>query len=305
MHPARHIAFGYSTQCNLKCGHCVAADDGFKPVKMTPDKAMAMIDEMAEARVTGISFTAGEPFLFPDEIGALIHRCRSHGIYTRMVTNGFWAKTGRQSDLLISELKERGLSQLRISSSRWHQKNVPVKNLLNAAASCQKLGLDYFISFITDFSGQDEDLEQFFRDHRLKFFPEPLIYAGRAETLPRTEIHTDYRPNRCSLNPYLSPDLEMFACCDAGTSFNRTGFFRLGNCRDKTIDQLFRKKENHRLYHLIRTMGLSAMASHIGFAASRIVTYRKCDLCETLFNSPENLGILNKAVKSGLPDWIR
>jgi len=305
MRTTRHIAFGYSTQCNIRCGHCVAADSGIRHTRMAQETALEMIDEMASARVTGISFTAGEPFLFMEQIGALIKRCRYHGIYTRMVTNGFWATSPRQANLVATELIRNGLSQLRISSSRWHQKSVPLANVLNAASSCREHGLDYFISFITDFSGADDEMEQFYRDHELKFFPEPLIYSGRAKGFPRPDIHTDYRSNRCSLNPYLSPDLEMFACCDAGTSFTKTGFFLLGNRRQQTIGELFRKKENNRLYQLIQTMGLSAMASFIGFPASRIVTYRKCDLCEALFNSKKNLGALRKAVDSGLSHWVR
>jgi hypothetical protein len=59
------------------------------------------------------------------------------------------------------------------------------------------------------------------------------------------------------------------------------------------------------LYNRIRTMGLTNMASYIGINASEIVKYRKCQLCETLFNSTENLDALQKSVRSGLINWIR
>jgi uncharacterized protein (DUF2344 family) len=107
------------------------------------------------------------------------------------------------------------------------------------------------------------------------------------------------------MNPYLSPELDMFACCDAGTHFTETGFFYLGNHKDHNIDELFQKKEKNILYNLIRTMGLTNMASYIGFNASEIVKYRKCQLCEKLFNSAVNLRELENSVKSGLINWTR
>ncbi len=305
MNKIRHIAFGYSTRCNIKCDHCVAADGVHQNAKMPFDTAKSIIEEMAYYHVTGVSFTAGEPLLSLNEMSDLIRLCKQHGMYTRVVTNGYWAKTREHSDSIVSELVKNGLSQLRISSSRWHQKNVNRKNIVNAVSSCKKYGLDYFISFVTDFSKEDDTLEQFFRDNGFKFFPEPLIYSGRAEEFSRVKIFTDYPPNLCAMNPYLSPELDMFACCDAGIHFKKTDFFYLGNHKDYNIDELFQKKEKNILYNLIRNMGLTNIASFIGFKASEIVRYRKCQLCERLFNSPENLAVLEKAVKSDLLNWTR
>jgi MoaA/NifB/PqqE/SkfB family radical SAM enzyme len=305
MNNIRHIAFGYSTKCNIKCDHCVAADDESSNAKMPFDTAKAVIEEMATCNVTGISFTAGEPLLLIDDIKDLLELCRKHGIYSRVVTNGYWAGNQQRSDNLVSKLLQNGLSQLRISCSRWHQQNIKRENIVNAVSSCRKYGLDYFISFVTDFTEQDNAIEQFLRDNRFKFFPEPLIYSGRAKGFNRSKVFTDFPPNRCVMNPYLSPELDMFACCDAGTHFTETGFFYLGNYKDHHIDDLFRKKEKNRLYNLIRTMGLTNMASYIGINASEIVKYRKCQLCEKLFNSPVNLRALEDSLESGLLNWTR
>jgi pyruvate formate-lyase activating enzyme-like uncharacterized protein len=83
--------------------------------------AKSIIQQMADCNVTGISFTAGEPFIFLNDISNLIGLCSKNSIYSRVVTNGFWAKTQNQSDNIVSGLLQSGLSQLRISFSRWHQ----------------------------------------------------------------------------------------------------------------------------------------------------------------------------------------
>ena len=305
MNPVRQIAFGYSTQCNIRCGHCVAADASPGAAKMDFDRAQDIIQEMARCHVTGISFTAGEPLLFFDDICKLIQLCRENGIYSRIVTNGYWAKTREHTDRIVSELMSNGLSQLRLSYSRWHQQYISRENIVHAALSSQKHGLDYFVSFITDFSKKDDSFEKFLRDHHLKFFPEPVIYFGRAGEFDRQRVSTDYRPNVCSMNPYLSPELDMFACCDGASRFSKTHFLYLGNLCNNSIEALFQKCETHALYHLIRTMGLTNMASYLGFRAREIVQYRKCELCEKLFNSKENLNILTKSATSDLINWRR
>jgi len=303
----RQIAFGYSTKCNVRCEHCVSANELSEDTTMELNTAKEIIEKMADSNVKGISFTAGEPLLYFNDIRNLVQSCRERGIYSRVVTNGFWAKAPEQSDHIVSGLMKSGLSQLRISFSRWHQKNISRENIVNAASSCQKYGLDYFVSFVTDFAREDDPFEQYLRDNHLKFFPEPLIYFGNAKGFDRSHILTDYQPNTCAMNSYLSPELDMFACCDAGTHFTKTGFFFLGNLKDYSIDELFQKKEDNTLYSLISTMGLTNIASYLGLRASEIVQYRKCELCFELFNSEKNLSLLEESAKSdlGLINWVR
>ena len=300
----RKLAFGYSTRCNIRCGHCVATGDLPAGRNMDHDRAKEIISGMVRAGVGGISFSAGEPFLYFKQIAELVKLCSQIGIYTRIVTNSFWAKTVESSDHLVSELKKNGLNQLRLSYSRWHQENIDRNNVLNAARSCENIGLDYFISFVTDFSKEDDPHEQFLRSHGLIFFPEPVIYAGRAESFKRRPILTDYQANCCDMNPYLTPDFDMYACCDAGSHFSETNFFYLGNLKGNTLEQLFSKSETDRLHNLIRTMGVTNIASFSGMKAREIITYSKCELCRKLFNSAEILARLRTDV-SRLEAWSR
>ena len=300
----RKLAFGYSTRCNIRCEHCVAVGDIPDNRKMDPARAKELIVEMARAGVKGISFSAGEPFLYLDELLVLVNLCNEMGIYTRIVTNSFWAKTPAASDKLVTQLKENGLCQLRLSYSKWHQKHIPPNNVVNAAGSCQRIGLNYFVSFVTDFSIEDDPHELFLRNQGLRFFPEPVIYAGRAAAFKPRHILTDYQANCCDMNPYLTPDLDMYACCDAGSHFLKTHFFHLGNLKDNTIEQLFTKTETNRLYNLIRTMGITTIASFAGMKAREIITHSKCELCKKLFNSPETLTRLQACVAQ-LEAWTR
>lgn len=265
---------------------------------------MEVICQLARAGVGGISFSAGEPFLYFQEVVELVGLCRQLGIYTRVVSNSYWATSVEAADRLVVELQEKGLCQLRLSYSRWHQQGVPPEDVVRAAESCRRHGLPYFISWVTDFAPEDDDREAFLRDHGLRYFPEPVIYAGRAAALPRPGIRTDYQANCCAMNPYLTPELTMYACCDAGSHFPETDFFLLGDLRQQTVEQLFTRLESHPLYHLIRTMGISAIASYTGMSARKIITYGKCELCRELFNSPATVARLQGEI-GALAAWSR
>lgn len=301
----RKIAFGYSTRCNIKCKHCVAEGDVRTNEKMELVRAKEIITELAASGVRGISFTAGEPLIYLDDICELVTLCRKYEIYSRIVTNSFWAKSPERADSSVCQLKSSGLSQVRLSYSRWHQENVPHQNIVNAARSCEKLGLDYFVSFVTDFSKEDDEYENYLREHKLRFFPEPVIFSGRAKVFERSPLRTDYQDNCCAMNPYLAPNLDMYACCDAGSHFTKTHFFLLGNLKDDSIEQMFQKTETNTLYNHIRTMGITNIASFAGFRAREIIGYRKCELCEKLFNDPDMLEKLTKEADSGLNVWRR
>ncbi|WP_028585364.1 radical SAM protein [Desulfogranum mediterraneum] len=302
----RTIAFGYSSRCNIRCSHCVAAGEPPESTKMELATAREIINQLAEAGVRGISFTAGEPFVFFDDLLELLECCSKGGIYSRVVTNSLWARDRDQAEARLARLRRAGLSQLRLSYSRWHQQQVPREQVLHAARACQGAGVDYFVSFVTDFSAEDDPYEAYLRDHDLRFFPEPLIYAGRADGLERTPLFTDYQENRCPMNPYLAPDLTMYACCDAGSHFTTTKVFRLGSLRDSTAAELFARSESSPLFHCIRNQGISTIASFAGYRAREIVTHRKCELCKKLFDDPQTLAALEAASARGtLQSWLR
>lgn len=300
----RKIAFGYSTACNLRCGHCVAAEEVPKVATMEFQNAIRTIEQLVLSGVKGVSFTAGEPFLNIDEILQLVRLCASKEVYTRIVSNGYWGTNPEKIQTLVNLLKTSGLSQLRLSFSRWHQQQVDKKNIINIAKCCQAAGLDCFVSFVTDFSEEDVSFENYLQESGVKFFPEPMIYAGRASSIHRPAIHTNYQANRCSMNPYLSPELDMYGCCDAGVHFKNTQFFYLGNLHNESAETLYQKYENNPLYRLVRDKGLTDIASFLGFSSREIVRQRKCELCLNIFNDQGHLKTLCTSLPE-LMEWRR
>jgi hypothetical protein len=291
------MAFGYSEECNARCAHCIVSDGSPRTARMPLDTAERILADLAAEGVKGISFTLGEPLLHYEDLRRLIRRSDGLGLFTRVVTSAYWASSAESADRIVAGLRQSGLSQLRVSCSRWHQADIPLENVANAARTCEKHGLNCFVSFLTDFSPEDDRLEAFLRERRLRYFPDPLLYFGAAARFRRPGIRYGYGPNRCVLSPTLTPSLDLFACCGPGVLFRKTGFFHVGNLGENSVHDLLRRMENHGLFRRIRTEGLTSLAVSLGFSASRIVTYPMCELCREIFDSREHVGTLESQVR--------
>lgn len=79
------VTFISTYRCNFTCDYCDVWR--FRDGEMTTDEALSMIDEFASMGMRRFSFNGGEPLLRPD-IGELVSRCRSKGVFTTMFSNG-------------------------------------------------------------------------------------------------------------------------------------------------------------------------------------------------------------------------
>ncbi|KKR67774.1 MAG: Radical SAM domain protein, partial [Microgenomates group bacterium GW2011_GWA2_40_6] len=60
-----NIVFGITSQCNLNCKHCLAADSrNYKD--LTTDEIKKIIREMGKLKVFGVNIFGGEPLIRPD-----------------------------------------------------------------------------------------------------------------------------------------------------------------------------------------------------------------------------------------------
>lgn len=91
--------------CNFRCKWCFA-NSGAKKQHMSKDSAFKLIQYFAESGLTQITFSGGEPLLYP-HIRDVISLANDYGLIVHMNTNGFLLKKR-----IAQELKNRGLSQI-------------------------------------------------------------------------------------------------------------------------------------------------------------------------------------------------
>jgi len=82
------IVWNFTNQCNLKCKHCYQnATPSALTNELTTEEALKLVEQFAEADVTTISFSGGEP-LFRRDIYEVAGRAKELGIYVSIATNG-------------------------------------------------------------------------------------------------------------------------------------------------------------------------------------------------------------------------
>jgi len=81
------VVWDYTYRCNLRCKHCYIAAGGTHRSEMSIEERQKALNILADAGVTIIAFSGGEPLLGP-KIFDMIKMANDYGIYTAMATNG-------------------------------------------------------------------------------------------------------------------------------------------------------------------------------------------------------------------------
>jgi radical SAM protein with 4Fe4S-binding SPASM domain len=103
------VVWNITGRCNLKCKHCYEYA-GNSSHEMEVTEGLRVIDTLADAGVTSLAFSGGEPGIHP---GIIEYISRSHekGMYTAMATNGYIFSDSK----LCSKFVDAGLQFVQIS----------------------------------------------------------------------------------------------------------------------------------------------------------------------------------------------
>lgn len=101
----RSVHWSVTGRCNLRCRHCYMSAPDYKYKDLSTERCRRLIDQMAEANVTSVSVTGGEPFVRED-IWELLDYLHEKGIAVKQIyTNGMLLTEER-----LEQFGRRGLS---------------------------------------------------------------------------------------------------------------------------------------------------------------------------------------------------
>jgi radical SAM protein with 4Fe4S-binding SPASM domain len=81
------VVWDFTHKCNLSCKHCYSDSGGVRIAELTTEEALDVVDQLAEAGVTALAFSGGEPLTrtdFFEVAGYAVDR----GLYVSVATNG-------------------------------------------------------------------------------------------------------------------------------------------------------------------------------------------------------------------------
>lgn len=83
----RTVHVHLNRRCNLACAHCYSRSGPRERAALDPGRLLALLAEVAGQGYEVVSFSGGEPFLYP-AFGAVLAEARALGLGTSVVTNG-------------------------------------------------------------------------------------------------------------------------------------------------------------------------------------------------------------------------
>lgn len=83
-----------------------------------------------------VIFTGGECTLLKEDLFEAINYASSLGLATRVVTNGYWAKTDESAKEMVERLVSAGLTEINFSAGDEHAKFVPLDRIVHAVKTC-------------------------------------------------------------------------------------------------------------------------------------------------------------------------
>jgi MoaA/NifB/PqqE/SkfB family radical SAM enzyme len=309
----------FSHQCNMTCKHCGILSSPKNKARMPMEDARRYIDEAAAiSQFKKVTFTGGEPMMFQDQHAELLARCKGHGLQTRMVTNGFWAKTVDKGMVVLSRMKQAGLTEINFSADEFHLEFGKAETLRNALECARRLDFTRIISFVSNSAvppldhlsemyglprDQLEDLQAYKGDYRkipslkhekMFVWAGGLIGLGRAAEYPEMLRHFPVEifdtGNGCDEvvnKSVIYPDGDLQACCCAGGKIKA---FTVGSLHEHSLLELFKKMFSRSHYLFINSYGPKALFDEIVKARPDLPRPKKCtSICEVCVRATEGM----------------
>ncbi len=81
------VVWDFTHKCNLRCKHCYSKSGTVEEEELSTQEAIAVVDQLADAGVTALAFSGGEPLSRKDFFEVARHAVK-RGLYVSVATNG-------------------------------------------------------------------------------------------------------------------------------------------------------------------------------------------------------------------------
>jgi radical SAM protein with 4Fe4S-binding SPASM domain len=81
------VVWDFTHKCNLRCQHCYSKSGSVQEEELTTQEALDVVDQLADAGVTALAFSGGEPLTRKDFFEVARHAA-DRGLYVSLASNG-------------------------------------------------------------------------------------------------------------------------------------------------------------------------------------------------------------------------
>lgn len=310
-------------KCTASCKHCCFRCTPKIPKILDTKKILNYIDEAVTnfTTIKGVVFTGGECFLIEKDLPLLIARANSYKLFTRIVSNAYWAKTYEIAIKRLSPMVESGLKEINFSTGDNHQKFVPLENVINAIKAAYKLGIRsicvsietdpcYKFNKATDVIKTDPLLSSMIEEHSLFTINSAWMHFSRTDFINNPPLYSFQKHNisqPCENifdNIFITPHSQLLSCCGLTVEYNK--YLKIGNLENNSIMDLYKEQCNDLFKIWLHIEGPVAIYDKVtkirGIEKKDFV--HKCAYCLELVKDEENIKVIRDLIKKELPNII-
>jgi hypothetical protein len=287
--PVNRVNFRFTYHCNVACRHCYnSSGPHAKAQRIELEAMLGIIAQMAEAGIDALNLTGGEPFLYVDDLVALIAAGRAAGLHEISIySNGFWGSTPDKARQMLQRLAAAGFMRgardhLKLSTGIYHQEFIDLERLM-------AIGRRFF-----DMFGRrllvDCELPPGTREPPLKIRQvldahdryttvvyRQVLPLGRGQALPGSALHRIDAPCRRIDQLTFDPDGSVRPCC--GLNNENLGV-KIGELGRHGLRDLVKRMQNDPILQFLARQPMSAIFEHVR-TTPRLAGYAgACDLCQ-------------------------
>jgi hypothetical protein len=265
-------------RCNYACAHCSVGSSPTTIYPLPEDVLNKALDELPSLpSINIVTFTGGEPTLRKAVLLRAIRRCRDLGLTTRIVSNGWWARTPEKAEAFVAALIDAGLTELNTSFDSYHEEYGSIERIANLAAAVWPTKLRLAIAVIEDSSGtynaaivrreiasrlgKTED-EVRLRMFILDDFPTPTGTAADLDVSGMSNPRAGVGCLEIISTLSLHPDGTVRACCGHAVFYNND--LILGDIRTESMQAILERARKNLGYWLIHTLGPQRILRRLG-----------------------------------------
>ena len=289
--PIKRVNFRFTYHCNIACRHCYNNSGPHRKTERLALGAMlAVVAEMPEAGIKHLNLSGGEPFLYQDDLAALVAAGRAAGLDAITIyTNGFWASTDERAMRVLNRLSASGFMRkrgdhIKVSGGAYHQEFIAFERILILARNYfarfgQRLEVDFElppqagkladeVRARVSAAGLNEQVTLSFRR---------IISLGRGEDVEGMPIRVTGSPPCAIMNEIaFDPDGSARPCCSGNGEHHGIVIGRLEQHRLKT---LAKRMQNDPILQFIATHSMTKIFDFIPTATKKDGYSGRCHLC--------------------------
>jgi len=243
-------------KCTASCKECCFRCTPKVETILETEAILQYIKESAESfpSLKLLVLTGGECFVVSKDIPKMIICAKEHGMISRVVTNGFWAKSYETAIRRLTPLINAGLKEINFSTGDNHQKYVPFHNIINGIKAAYDLGIRSIAVSVESFPNAIFTSESILNHPFLSsLIDDGILFLINASWMKFSTDNDDYWSAKTTFlecfethkpckyiydNIVINPYSQLLACCGLTVEYNK--YLKLGDLnKGKSISSLY------------------------------------------------------------------